>query len=180
MLTYTKEDTFTTSTKYVDGVCLSTDTKPTAGIANCSVLIEMNTGKIYMFNEESGEWEEVANGGGGGGGGGFPTATITLVNNDNNSTYWYGHYYMSGSPYSMIITALYDNDGQYEAYTDFPPGTYEMSVILLGSSGYGMFQSINPESTEVTGDAEIIFDDTVGDYVVKVTGDCTITRNLPS
>lgn len=40
--------------------CLSTDTKPTEGVANGSILIEMNTGKIYMFNEAGAEWLEVA------------------------------------------------------------------------------------------------------------------------
>lgn len=40
--------------------CLSTDTKPTEGVANGSILIEMNTGKIFMFNEAGAEWLEVA------------------------------------------------------------------------------------------------------------------------
>lgn len=40
--------------------CLSTDTKPTEGVANGSILIEMNTGKIYMFDEAGAEWLEVA------------------------------------------------------------------------------------------------------------------------
>lgn len=40
--------------------CLSTDTKPTEGVANGSICIEMNTGKIYMFNEAGAEWLEVA------------------------------------------------------------------------------------------------------------------------
>ena len=40
--------------------CLSTDTKPTEGVANGSICIEMDTGKIYMFNEAGAEWLEVA------------------------------------------------------------------------------------------------------------------------
>ena len=60
----------------VDSVCLSTDTKPTDGIANGSICLEMNTGKIYAFNEENGEWEEVSGSGGGGGSGGVIIATI--------------------------------------------------------------------------------------------------------
>ena len=71
---------------YTESVCLSTDVKPTTGIANGSTCIEMNTGKKYMFNEDSGEWVEVPSSGGGGGGGGgdsitwiMPEQTVTLV-----------------------------------------------------------------------------------------------------
>lgn len=39
--------------------CLSTDTKPT-NCANGSILIEMDTGSIYMFDEAGTEWLEVA------------------------------------------------------------------------------------------------------------------------
>lgn len=42
----------------INGFCLSSDTKPTAGIANGSILTEMNTGKIYMFNEAGKAWVE--------------------------------------------------------------------------------------------------------------------------
>lgn len=38
--------------------CLSTDTKPTEGVANGSVCIEMDTSKIYFFDEENAEWLE--------------------------------------------------------------------------------------------------------------------------
>ena len=44
----------------VEGECLSTDTKPTTDIANGSILIEMDTGDIYMFNETAGAWIKVA------------------------------------------------------------------------------------------------------------------------
>ena len=43
-----------------ESACLSTDTKPTEGIKNGSICIEMDTGKIYMFNEAGTEWLEVA------------------------------------------------------------------------------------------------------------------------
>ena len=35
---------------------LSTDTKPTDGIDNGSRFIEMDTGKVYMYDAESGQW----------------------------------------------------------------------------------------------------------------------------
>lgn len=42
------------------GVCLSTDTKPTVDVANGSLLLEMDTGKIYAFNRDSAVWIELA------------------------------------------------------------------------------------------------------------------------
>lgn len=38
---------------------LSTDTKPTEHIHNGSTCIEMDTGKIYMFDEDNSLWREV-------------------------------------------------------------------------------------------------------------------------
>lgn len=43
----------------IEAVCLSTDSKPTTGIANGSICIEMNTGKIFMFNEAASAWVEL-------------------------------------------------------------------------------------------------------------------------
>lgn len=56
-------------------VCLSTDDKPTEGIANGAQAIEMDTGKIYMFNMDDEEWVEVSISGGGSGSGSVPTPT---------------------------------------------------------------------------------------------------------
>ena len=44
----------------VEPACLSTDSKPTTGIANGSICIEMNTGKIFMFNEAGSAWVELS------------------------------------------------------------------------------------------------------------------------
>lgn len=44
----------------VESACLSTDSKPTDGIANGSICIEMNTGKIFMFNEAGSAWVELS------------------------------------------------------------------------------------------------------------------------
>ena len=44
----------------IEAACLSTDSKPTDGIANGSIVIEMNTGKIYMFNEAGSAWVELS------------------------------------------------------------------------------------------------------------------------
>lgn len=41
---------------YGEGACLSTDTKPTDGIANGSILTEMDTGNVCTFNYEAKTW----------------------------------------------------------------------------------------------------------------------------
>lgn len=43
---------------YREGECLSTDTKPTDGWANGSKLLEMDTGKVFMFDEANSQWRE--------------------------------------------------------------------------------------------------------------------------
>lgn len=45
---------------YIEGACLAADTKLTDGIANGSLCLEMDTGKIYAFNETGNTWVEVA------------------------------------------------------------------------------------------------------------------------
>lgn len=44
----------------VNSACLSTDTKPTANMVNGSLMLEMDTGDIYAFNEASTTWIKVA------------------------------------------------------------------------------------------------------------------------
>lgn len=39
---------------------LSTDTKPTVGVQNGSAFIEMDTSKIYFFDEAGATWREFA------------------------------------------------------------------------------------------------------------------------
>lgn len=43
-----------------DGWCLSTDEKPVEGVMNGSCLIEMDTGKVYFFDEAGKAWTEFA------------------------------------------------------------------------------------------------------------------------
>lgn len=52
---------------YGSGDCLSTDTKPTTGIANGSTLYEMDTGKSYKYDADNVQWREMPSGSGGGG-----------------------------------------------------------------------------------------------------------------
>jgi hypothetical protein len=37
---------------------LSTDTKPTDGVDNACVFYEMDTGKLFLFDEENARWLE--------------------------------------------------------------------------------------------------------------------------
>lgn len=38
-------------------ICLSTDTKPT-DVPNASMLLEMDTGKVYFYDEDGTDWVE--------------------------------------------------------------------------------------------------------------------------
>lgn len=61
-------------------VGVSTDPKPTERAVNGSMFWEMDTSKVYMFNEESAEWV-LQPSSGGGGGYPEPTGTITITEN---------------------------------------------------------------------------------------------------
>jgi len=43
---------------YCEIYCLSTDAKPNNLIANGAFLCEIDTGKVYLFNEDAGAWVE--------------------------------------------------------------------------------------------------------------------------
>ena len=53
------ERAFTDDKKYVELFGLSTDSKPTTGIITGSTFVEVDTGKVYLFNESSSTWVEV-------------------------------------------------------------------------------------------------------------------------
>ena len=44
--------------KYIEAAALSTDSKPTADLVTGSVLVTVDDGKGYLFNETAGEWVE--------------------------------------------------------------------------------------------------------------------------
>lgn len=58
MITFDKASNQGLYKRYVEGKCLSTDTKPTSNIANGSVLVEMDTSKVFMFDEANSQWKE--------------------------------------------------------------------------------------------------------------------------
>ena len=51
---------------YVELACLSTDSKPTAGVITGSLALEVDTGDVYAFDEVGGEWGKIAELGGAG------------------------------------------------------------------------------------------------------------------
>lgn len=58
MVTFNKVVQYDNNLEYMEGVCLSTDSKPTDGVANGSILVEMNTGKVFFYNEAGSAWVE--------------------------------------------------------------------------------------------------------------------------
>jgi len=66
MVSWTEQKQNIDGTFYGEGFCLDDDTKPTAGIGNGSCLVAMDSGKVYCFDADSGDWAEFGSGGGGG------------------------------------------------------------------------------------------------------------------
>lgn len=58
MLSSTQPNLIPVEEYYLNGVCLSTDTKPTEKIANGSMLIEMDTATIYIYDKDNETWRE--------------------------------------------------------------------------------------------------------------------------
>ena len=148
MISYFKNEEYAFNTgeqakgaRLIEGACLSTDTKPTEGIANGSCLIEMDTGDKFMFDEANGEWLNITNPGGGGGAevwftGENPTVeppqtifdlvdvggidhTAELYNNGTNYTV-----YLNGEELTF-----YDAEGHGWANTDDP--TAESRCVIV-------------------------------------------------
>lgn len=59
MIRYLKDTEYDGDKDYVEIACLSTDTKPSEGIITGSMALEVNTGKIYAYDEVSGNWTEI-------------------------------------------------------------------------------------------------------------------------
>ena len=53
--------------RYIEAACLKDDTKPTnGGWATGSLCLEVDTGDVYAYDEEGGEWDKIAALGGAG------------------------------------------------------------------------------------------------------------------
>lgn len=53
------ENKFSDNKKYVELYGTSSDSKPTTGIVMGSVFVEVNTGKVFLFNEDTSAWVEM-------------------------------------------------------------------------------------------------------------------------
>lgn len=60
MFTNNKASYYGNNKVLIEAVCLSSDTKPTVGIANGSLCLEMDTSDIYAFNEAASTWVKLA------------------------------------------------------------------------------------------------------------------------
>lgn len=60
MITYYSNKQYSEMRQMVEIACLSTDSKPTEGIANGSLCLEMDTGDIYAFNEAGSAWVKLS------------------------------------------------------------------------------------------------------------------------
>lgn len=58
MLRLIVDKQFDSGARYIEGYALSTDTKPTTGIITGSCIVEVNTGKAFLFNEDASAWVE--------------------------------------------------------------------------------------------------------------------------
>lgn len=58
MIRITTERIIEGNKKYIEGAGLSTDTKPTTGIVTGSIFTEIDTGKVFFFNETGTQWVE--------------------------------------------------------------------------------------------------------------------------
>lgn len=157
----------------IEAACLSTDTKPTDGIANGSACIEMDTGKTFMYDEANSEWLEVNTGGGGGGGGvNLHTATLTIIGSSDTAVIGF-------NPYIDESTGYLDNNN------DAPlVGTYTIPLFKNSDGEGGIYETSiwnNGESLSMTSSGDITIveeqDHETGEYLyaVTITGDCTIT-----
>ena len=63
MIRIISQRVFSDGKLYVEGACVKSDTKPTAGFVTGSKLTEADTGDVYMFYEgENPGWGKIASG----------------------------------------------------------------------------------------------------------------------
>ena len=150
---------------YVELACTSTDTKPTTGIVTGSKALEVDTGKTYAFDEESGDWEEQTSGGGGGGGGSdFSTAKLTLINT-------LGSQYTDNDFYACVLEEYDEDQLEPIPYSEMwldANQTLELNVILYkGNAHIGMTKNHVDYTT-----GAIEWDSDYGSY--HLTGNATV------
>ena len=46
------------TTRYMELACTSSDTKPTENVTTGSICVEVDTGNIYLYDEDGAQWVE--------------------------------------------------------------------------------------------------------------------------
>lgn len=72
--------------QYVELAGTSQEAKPTGDFLSGSVFVEVDTGKVFLYDRGSSEWYEIAGSGGGGGGGTNVVANPTLAGTEADLT----------------------------------------------------------------------------------------------
>ncbi len=159
----------------VEAACLSTDTKPTTGVANGSKCIEMDTGKKYMFNEEDSEWEELPSSGGGGGGG----TTVEELSVTQNGTYTAP----SGKAYSPVTVNVSGGSSDFStAEVVVTIGSnIDVSmegICILNDGDVDYLGTSYPISTDDTSVINAVLYKNEGSVTIQTTGTVTVTGNI--
>lgn len=66
MIRFTVHKVMDLGMNYVEAFGLSTDEKPTSGICTGSVFVEVDTGRVYLFDEDNSVWHNLGIQGGAG------------------------------------------------------------------------------------------------------------------
>ena len=59
MITVEKDQIYNGTLHIIEAYGLSTDTKPTSGVATGSSFVEVDTGKVYLYNSDGSAWVEI-------------------------------------------------------------------------------------------------------------------------
>ena len=118
--------------------------------------------------------------GSGGGGGGAASFTVTLAYAEGSRKgYFYGGFGYDETYGNIYESAIKINDNFY-ASTNGQLDAGEYEVVPFTASGAGYFGNISSETlATVSGDAEIIYEESSESWYIKATGNCTITINDP-
>ena len=110
---------------------------------------------------------KLSGGGGGGGSSDFPTAYVTYVA-DGQSAFFNGSYYNEDTSEEYTVALFKDGDRYVKERYIGDAGTYE--VLLIDTPAPCICVYSEPV---ITGNATV--EQMGGDWVVAITGDCTIT-----
>lgn len=131
---------------------LSTDTKP-ASCLNGSMAMEVDTGKVFIYDAENGTWTEIGSGGGGGGTSDFSTAEVTFEGEVN-----------------IPLIYILDIEGHEAIVQAIQTWSGTVNVPLYKGTCANASDNSAYSNLTVTGDAQILDNGAT----LLITGDCTI------